>query len=82
MVEVSLGISPSVQGPLRKFGEISWMPEVQRLLPVAAISRFHSASLKAVIGSPGSAAISMTGIEGSEVIKLGRPQVALRRNTG
>ena len=47
---------------------------LQRLLPVAAGSWVHGAWHEAVIGLPGIAAASMTGIEGAAVIQLGRPQ--------
>jgi hypothetical protein len=49
---------------------------VQRLRSVAAGSWVHGAWHEAVIGSPGGAASSMTGIEGAAVIQRGRPHVA------
>lgn len=54
---------------------IGWMSELQRLEPVAPGSWVHGAWHEAVIGSPGSTAASMTGIEGAAVIQHDKPQV-------
>jgi hypothetical protein len=59
---------PSLRGPVRRL--------CQRLPPAAARSWVHGTWHKAVIGLPGSAAASMTGIEGAEVIQRGGPKVA------
>ena len=60
-----------VQVNPRKAGE-------QRLPSVAAGSCGHSAWHEAVNGSPGSAVVSMTGIEGAAVTQVGAPQVPLQ----
>jgi hypothetical protein len=49
---------------------------MQRLEPVAPGSWVHGAWHEAVIGSPGSTAASMTGIEGAAVIQRNRLQVS------
>lgn len=41
----------------------------QRLEPVADLIRLHDAGHQAVIGSPSSAAATMTGIEGTSVLR-------------
>lgn len=51
---------------------------VQRLASVAAGSWVHGAWHEAVIGLPGSAATSMTGIVGAAVIPRGRLQVLVQ----
>ena len=42
---------------------------MQRLEPVADLIRLHDAGHQAVIGSPSSAAATMTGIEGTSVLR-------------
>ena len=48
-----------------------WLREtlLQRLEPVADLIRLHDAGHQAVIGSPSSAAATMTGIEGTSVLR-------------
>src|SRR5450830_291402 len=60
---------------LRSFTRCFRKSSTQRLPSVAAGSWVHGAWHEAVIGLPGSAEASMTGIEGAAVIQLGRPQV-------
>ena len=50
------------------------MSGTQRVPSVAAWSWVHGAWHETVIGLPGIATASMTGIEGAAVIQLGRPQ--------
>ena len=45
------------------------MTATQRLEPVADLIRLHDAGHQAVIGSPSSAAATMTGIEGTSVLR-------------
>ena len=54
------------------------MAPSQRLLSVTAESWAHGDGHEAVVGSPVSAAISMTGVEGAAVIQHGGPKVPLQ----
>ena len=64
--------------PLRGMSETSLKlplrisrPAWQRVQSVGAVKGYHGAKYKAVIGTPGSAAASMTGTEGAAVIQRG-----------
>lgn len=56
------------QGPKRE-GAPALESALQRLEPVADLIRLHDAGHQAVIGSPSSAAATMTGIEGTSVLR-------------
>jgi hypothetical protein len=66
------------RGPLQSSGCTSRPAGVKRLPSVAVVSWGPGAWHKAVIGSLGSAAASMTGIEGAAVIERDGPRHSLR----